>query len=93
MSRIVEELTNKCRVSPPPTPTPLVSVVKSFVDIDMQKDSLANLSECNQTQNLDMHSQQKTKERYNIALQKAMKLYCDMQSGIAFEVDSSKQDS
>jgi hypothetical protein len=93
VNRIVEELTNKCRVPPPPSPTPLVSVVNSFVDINMQKDSLTNSPECNQTQNLDIHPQQKTKERYNIALEKAMELYCDMQSGIAFQVDSSKHDN
>lgn len=87
INKIVHELTTKCNVLPPPNMTPIQSVV-SFVNVSLQHSKLKQqmaASECNRfTSNANEKNATKSTTK-ETAQEAAMKLYCDMQSGKAFE--------
>lgn len=76
LRRIVQELTTRCHVVAPPNPTPIGSMVESFVDANLQKRQPNHSLGCNNGTSWNNNTQ---------ILQRAMKLYCDMQSGVAFQ--------
>lgn len=86
-TRIVEQLSTKCGVAPPPRRVPSKEVIDGFVDITLQKSKTGNLADwciakeisTKDTRELGFNTQL-AKQRF----EQAMKLYCDMTSGIAF---------
>ena len=85
VSRIVHQLTTKCGVIPPPYPTPSKSVVDDFVDVNLQRSKREALPGCQQTFNGTAAELKSVWElrRYK----QAMRLYCDIESGLAFASD------
>lgn len=86
VTRIVQELTDRCNVMSPPRRLPSESVVNDFVDVTLQRSKTDNVPTCNQT-SFDAKSLGLTLDVQRLRLEQAMKLYCDMESGQAF-VDS-----
>jgi len=87
VSRIVQELTSKCGVLPPPHVTPSMSVVEGFVDVRLQRSKIENLPGCNDTSAVDAEAVGLRSELELRRLEQAMKLYCDLQSGRSFMND------
>ena len=87
LHRIVDELQTKCHLVAPPIPVPDPKLVDEFIDMKMQGSRHKHLTPCVDgkphfnvtTPGLNPTS----KEIYR----RAMKMYCDMESGIAFRPD------
>lgn len=85
VQRIVDELQSKCHVLPPPRPHPEASEISRFIDVKLQSARHQELTPC-------VHG----KPHYNVTTtglrpasemvyRKAMRFFCDMESGVAFE--------
>lgn len=86
LRRVVDELSTKCHVTAPPILRPNPAVIEDFIDVKMQK------AHHDSTPCVD------GKPFFNVTTtglrptslklyRKAMALYCDMETGVAFEDD------
>ena len=82
--RIVDELQTKCKVVPPPIAEADPAVVNEFIDVKMQGSRHAELTPCVDGKpyfNVTTTGLKPTSRKF---YKKAMELFCDMESGIAF---------
>jgi hypothetical protein len=77
--RIISELTNRCGVLAPPKPVPDVSVIHEFIDHDLQHSKEKQLTNCHDGPNVTVEGLDINDTTY----QQAMKLFCDIESGLA----------
>jgi len=87
LRRIVHELQTKCHLVAPPITTPDHKVIDDFIDVEMQGSRHDQLTSC---MNGKPHFNVTTsglKPTSQLVYRRAMKLYCDMESGIAFLPD------
>lgn len=85
IQRIVDELHTKCNVMVPPNPNPHPRDISSFIEVKLQSSRHQELTPC---VNGKPHWNVTTtglRPASEMVYRKAMKLFCDMESGVAFE--------
>lgn len=86
--RIVNELQTKCNVVAPPFLDPHPRAVSSFIDVKMQGSRHEGLTPCvNGKPYFNVTTSGLKLKRAKEVYKRAMRLYCDMESGIAFSPD------
>uniref|UniRef100_A0A7S3P3U2 Uncharacterized protein n=1 Tax=Amphora coffeiformis TaxID=265554 RepID=A0A7S3P3U2_9STRA len=85
LRRIVDELQTKCNVVAPPIPVPDPKVVDDFIDVKMQGSRHKELTPCVEGVPYFNVTTSGLKPSSKEVYRRAMKMYCDMESGIAFK--------